>query len=129
MLSDVKGKTYEEKLKDTGLTTLKERRVRGDLIETFKVMKGMNRTDKNKWFVIRSQNTTRTTQSTTSVSDEGEVKRDDVMFKEHVRLDVRKNFFCERVVNQWNALPDIVRNQETTNAFKNQYDNWMKRKE
>ena len=49
IISDVRGATYEEKLKDAGLTTLKERRTRGDLIETFKTMKGFNRVDRQKW--------------------------------------------------------------------------------
>ena len=48
MLSDVKGKTYEEKVADAGLTTLRERRVRGDAIETSKTMNGFNRVDKKK---------------------------------------------------------------------------------
>ena len=33
MISDIKGNTYQEKLRDAGLTTLKQRRERGDLIE------------------------------------------------------------------------------------------------
>ena len=48
MLSDVRGKTYEEKVADAGLTTLRERRVRGDAIETSKTMNGFNRVDKKK---------------------------------------------------------------------------------
>ena len=39
LLLDVKGDSYEEKLRDAGLTTLAERRKRGDLIETFKTLK------------------------------------------------------------------------------------------
>ena len=35
---DVKGATYEEKLKDAGLTTLEKRRERGDAIEAFKTI-------------------------------------------------------------------------------------------
>ena len=43
MLSNVKGQTYEEKLKDAGLTTLKDRRARG---EAFKAIKGFSKVDK-----------------------------------------------------------------------------------
>ena len=35
---DKKGGTYEERLESIGLTTLVERRERGDAIETFKTM-------------------------------------------------------------------------------------------
>ena len=45
MLSNVKGETYEDKLKDAGLTILKERRESGDVIQTFKVLKGFNKVD------------------------------------------------------------------------------------
>ena len=40
-LSDVRGETNEKKLRDAGLTTLKERRKRGDAIETFKKRNGL----------------------------------------------------------------------------------------
>ena len=40
-LSDVRGDNYEEKLRQAGLTTLKRRRERGDLIETYKVLSGV----------------------------------------------------------------------------------------
>ena len=56
MISDLKSNSYEGRLKEVGLTTLKERRRRGDLIETFKTMKGYNREDKTKWLEIIKEN-------------------------------------------------------------------------
>ena len=50
MLSNVRGNTYEDRLKDAGLTTLKERRARGDAIEAFKMLNGINNVDKRDWF-------------------------------------------------------------------------------
>ena len=35
--------SYEEQLKETGLYTLERRRLRGDMIEMFKIMKGINK--------------------------------------------------------------------------------------
>ena len=70
LLSDVRGRTYEEKLRDAGLTTLAERRTRGDAIETFKTLKGFNRVIQGDWFSIVGAEA-RATRSTTSVSEEG----------------------------------------------------------
>ena len=37
-------------------------------------------------------------------------------------LEVRKNFFSSRLVNDWNDLPIEVRTATSVNSFKNQYD-------
>ena len=124
MTCDVQGNTYEEKLRDAGLTTLKDRRRRGDLIETFKTLKGFNKVDKEKWFEEIGAEA-RATRMTMSVSVEGEIRRENVLKEEKARLEVRRNFFSVRVVRQWNNLPDNVRNQKSVNAFKNAYDRWV----
>ena len=42
LISDIKGCTYEERLSILKLTTLETRRLRGDLIEVFKMCKGFD---------------------------------------------------------------------------------------
>ena len=42
------------------------------------------------------------------------------------RTDIRKNFFSHRVVDKWNALPNVIKNARDVNHFKNQYDAWIK---
>ena len=50
---------------------------------------------------------------------------ENLLVPEKCRLNVRKNFFCCRVVNKWNELPDWVRNASTVNEFKNNYDDFQ----
>ena len=42
--------TYEARLKKLGLTTLAERRRRGDLIEVYKIMNNLSNVDRNFFF-------------------------------------------------------------------------------
>jgi len=42
--------------------------------------------------------------------------------KKRSRLDIRKHFFSQRIINQWNSLPADVVNAKTVNSFKNAYD-------
>ena len=123
MLSDVRGATYEEKLKDAGLTTLEERRRRGDAIETFKTLKGINGVNKEKWFTMEAEDT-RATRRNTEVTEDGERRRSDILVVERARLDIRKNYFNIRAAKSWNDIPEEVKNQRSVNAFKNAYDKW-----
>ena len=127
MLSDVRGKTYDEKLLDAGLTTLRERRIRGDMIETYKIMNGFNRVDKNNWFTI-TQESARATRRTASVTENGVVRKSHILELENPRLEIRKNFFNVRVVNDWNKIPEEVKTQKSVNGFKGAYDRWKKSK-
>ena len=44
---------------------------------------------------------------------------------QQTRLDIRKYFFSNRVVNAWNDLPFEIRDASGVNAFKNLYDLYM----
>ena len=126
LLSDVRGKTYEERLKEVGLTTLTQRRERGDAIEAFKTLNGFNRVEKSQWFEIESEEQ-RPTRRNLVIDEEGERRRVNVLKVEAARLEIRKNFFNIRAANVWNAIPDEVREKKTVNGFKNAYEKWKGR--
>lgn len=125
MISDVRGDGYEAKLKDAGLTSLKERRKRGDAIEVFKVLRNINNIDERRWF-RRIREEARPLRSNTVVEGDDEIRRE-VLEVERARLEVRKNSFVVRAAKTWNSLPDQVKKQRTVNGFKNAYDSWRRK--
>jgi len=48
----LKWKSYEERLKSLGLYSLQQRRLRGDMIETFKILTGKERVDSQSFFQL-----------------------------------------------------------------------------
>ena len=90
---NLKYKTYEERLVHLNLTTLETRRLRGDLIEVFKIFKGFDNVDSSKFFELHSTHT------------RGHSLK---VFKSRCRLDCRKFSFSQRVVNIWNGLNDSI---------------------
>jgi len=52
MITDMRNLSYEQRLSRCMLTTLETRRLRGDLIEVFKIMKGFDDLDYRDFFVI-----------------------------------------------------------------------------
>ena len=92
--------SYQQRLKKLGLTTLLERRMRGDLIETFKILKGLNNYGTSFFNVSsRTNNLVSRPKSLTN-----------------------PDFFGERVKNYWNKLPEYVKNKNNVNSFKNALD-------
>ena len=44
------------------------------------------------------------------------------IFKKHTRLNIRKFFFTERIINDWNKLTQKAVEAKDVNAFKNIID-------
>ena len=53
------GQMYEGRQTELGLNTLKNRRIQIDLIQTFKILKGIDRVDPDTWINIVGDNVTR----------------------------------------------------------------------
>ena len=75
------------------------------------MIKGLNKADYRRFFTIVNNSRTR-----------GHRFK---IVKNRSRLNIRKYFFSQRVVNEWNALPDIVVESESVNSFKNSYDKFV----
>ena len=117
MISNLKGKCYEDRLKEVGMTTLEERRRRGDMIATFRILTGKDLVNPNQWFRMARQTGTR--QSTGHLCLEKPVLG---------RLEFRRSQFSQRVSGDWNSLPDWVRMSSSINCFKNNLDrHWYKK--
>ena len=109
LVKRLKRKSYEERLKSLGLYSLQQRRLRGDLIETFKILTGKERVDSQLFFQL----------ATGSHNLHGHSLK---LFLPRCSTTVRKTFFSTRVVSHWNALPHHVINAPTVNTFKNRLD-------
>ena len=115
LIKSQSGENYDQRLENLGMTTLKERRQRGDMIQTFKIINDFSGIDKNDFFNFVKDRHDITTRSVSS----------DLLVPEKCNLNIRKHFFPCRVVNDWNALPLHVRSSVSVNAFKNAYDDYI----
>jgi ribonucleases P/MRP protein subunit RPP40 len=49
VISGMQGTTYEEKLKELGVTTLEERRHKADMVQSFKILQGCDNVNSETW--------------------------------------------------------------------------------
>jgi len=101
-MTDLKGVSYEEKLRDAGLTPLYIRRKRADLKEVYKVLNGLINVEESRWFVtVLRFVTVRATRQTTRIDEGREVRRVTLVVPRS-RLEVGRNFFSTRAAQEWN---------------------------
>ena len=113
MIPELRDLSYEERLKECGLTTLETRRLRGDQIEVFKILNGYENIDRNMFFSLKKDSRTRG----------HEVK----LVKDQCRLDIRKHSFSKRTINEWNKLSTDCVTASSVNMFKNKVDTYLRR--
>ncbi|KAK7089668.1 hypothetical protein V1264_024901 [Littorina saxatilis] len=77
------------------------------MIEVYKYLHGFYKTERPQFSFFAGRDTRGSTLK---------------LSKPRYRLNVRGNFFSERVVNTWNSLPDQVVTAPSVNAFKARLD-------
>ena len=88
-------------------------RLRLDLIYVYKIVFGLAATDMSDYFSLQSTN------DYSVITCRGNPYK---LFVNHCRINVRKKFFCERVIKGIGIQPSIV-NFESLSSFRNSLNN------
>ena len=107
LVPELKNLEYTERLKRLGLTTLEERRVRGDMIQTYKFISRKEDIDPSVFFQMAAQRPGRNSKA---------------IFRKRTRLNIRKKFYSQRSGPVWNKLRNEVVESKKTGTFKKNYD-------
>ena len=108
----IKHLSYSERLKALGLPTLEYRRERADMIQVYKILHDIDKADMEKLFQMAAYTSTR-----------GHPLK---LFKKRCRLNLRKNYFSQRVIDQWNGLPTNLVTAPSLYAFKSRLNKFWK---
>ena len=114
MISGLHGINYDEKLKELKLTSLETRRKRFDMIQVYKILHKVDNVEESTWFTRTGLSHNRVTRQAVDPFN---------LIKQHTRSDIYSNFFANRVIDHWNALPLDVKNAKSVKHFKILYDN------
>ena len=109
IVKDLRNVEYPERLKILNLTRLEDRRTRGDMILTYRLLNGLEDIDYRKFFTLDDR----------TYNLRGHSKK---LKKFGPSLDVRRHFFSQRVINKWNALTEEEVTAPNTRVFKLRYD-------
>ena len=107
MVKECSHLTYIERLTYLNLFSLKYRRFRGSLIQTFKIINKVDDVDPNDFYTFNNGNTR---------------YADFKIFIKRSKLDIRKYCFSNRTARAWNNLAIKTRKAKSVNTFKRLLD-------
>ena len=110
LLPDIRDKTYRERLIDLKLPSIKFRQIRGDLIQTFKIIKNIDNLNCSDFFSFYDYNSTRGSNLKFQ------------LYPELAQSKSRKNFLSNRINIHWNSLKESTRTAKSILNFKKGVD-------
>jgi ribonuclease P/MRP protein subunit RPP40 len=120
---------YNERLNKMSITTLDLRRRRGDLIQFYKSLNGLERIE---WYQKPNlkTNAIQDVPAASTRVNQRRVRSQSFTSREindfHSSVSARMHFFTNRAASMWNKLPDKVANARSLNAFKAELDDWLR---
>ena len=108
LIQEMRHLNYSDRLRKPGLPSLQYRRIRSDIVETYKIMNNIDKA------ILFPQNTSNTRGHNVKIH------------KRHCRTNIRKYSFSQRVVDLCNSLPPEVVEAKSVNSFKNKLNKHWK---
>ena len=108
IIPEIRDLTYANRLRHLNLPSIQYRQLRGDLIQTYKIVHDIDNVTKLDFF--QANPSTKTRKSYLKLE------------KEYARSTVRCNFLSNRVKNYWNDLSFEAKSAKDVNTFKNYID-------
>ena len=116
MISGLQAITYEEKLVELDLWSLEKRRLMFDYVQMYKIVNGIGNVNTSE-NMYRVQNIIQRTRNQAEPLN---------LIRSRSNLDIRKNFYTVRIVEQWNNIPSIIKHLPNVKQFKQKLIDWMR---
>ncbi len=113
LVKNIRNMPYQERLKTLNLFSMEYRRKRGDMIQVYKILNELDRVDTNLFFTMAHYSRTR--------QNSKKIYRLKTSMKK-----VRENVFSQRVITDWNSLPEDVVTAESVDSFKSRLDKFWR---
>ena len=110
LIPSIRHKNYFRRMADLNLFSLSYRRLRGQLIQVFKMLNGLVNVDYTKMFTLNQNNT------------RGNGIR---LVGKRCQTALCRNFFSNKIVREWNDLPPDVVTSTSLEMFKKRLDIFM----